>query len=230
MAMQLKERAKQNGHREERFDLDAAPSAKGQRRLPEIAAGMLVIAVCALGALWWQATGSEKQPVLALRGDVERGQVITVDDLQVVGIDADAAVAVLADTDSALVVGRTARSDLPSGTLIVTSQFLDGSLIEAGDGVVGLSLEAGEFPSLTLAAGDTVGVVLTPAAGDPRAFSEDVEATVLVERAMVVEVSSVGAQGHLFVSLQVGEDDAARVAAAASADRVRLIQVAGSGE
>ncbi len=225
MAMRLSERTKHNGNGEGRFDLDAAPSVGRQRRLPEIAAGALVIVVCALAALWWQAASSDKQQVLALRGDVERGQVIAVEDLQVVGVDADSAVAVLAETESGSVVGRSARTALPAGTLVVESQFSEGSLLEPGDGVVGLSLDAGEFPSLSLAVGDQVGVVLTPAAGDPRSFETDVDAHVLVDRAIVVEVSPVGTQGGLLVSLQVREGDAARVAAAAAGDRVRLIQV-----
>ena len=231
MAVELKERAKRNGHAEHNgFDLGAVPDAAKRRRVPEIAAGLLVIAVCALGALWWQASGSAKQPVLAFRVPVERGDVIALEDLQVVGIDSDAEVAALGDTEASLVVGRTALSDLPAGALVVESMFADGSLIESGDGVVGLSLGAGEFPTLRLAAGDSVGVVLTPAAGDPRNFAEDVDATVLVETATVVEVATIGTQGNLFVSLQVGEADAARIASAASAGRVRLIQVAGVPE
>jgi hypothetical protein len=80
-----------------------------------------------------------------------------------------------------------------------------------------------------VAAGDKVGVVLTPAAGDPRSFGEDVDAAMLVSEAVVVEVASVGVQDHLFLSIQVDEASAARVAAAAAADRVRLIQVSGDG-
>ena len=144
---------------------------------------------------------------------VERGQVITVDDLQVVGIGSDDQLALLADSQADLVVGRVARTDLPAGALITAEQFSDGSLITAGEGVVGLSLEPGQFPSLALSAGDVVAVVLTPASGDPRAFADDtVEASVLVERATVAEVSAIGVQGHLFVAIPGWrESDAARV-------------------
>ena len=73
--------------------------------------------------------------------------------------------------------------------------------------------------------GDAVSVVLTPSPGDPRAFADDVDATVLVDRATVVEVAQIGVQSGLFISVQVDEGDAAKVAAAAATNRVRLIQV-----
>lgn len=219
-----------NGRGGPHFDLAPTKGTAGRRRLPEIAGGVLVVAVCALTALWWQASSTEQTPVLALRNGVERGEVITVDDLQVVGIGSDDSLAVLTEAQAGLVIGRVARTDLPAGALITAEQFSDGSLITTGEGVVGLSLEPGQFPSISLSAGDAVAVVLTPAAGDPRAFDGDtVEASTLVERATVVEVSQVGVQGHLFVAIQVGEDDAARVASAASVNRVRLIQVAEEG-
>lgn len=233
MTTQLRERPSVNGHGRGEAHFDLAPTKTGpagRRRLPEIAGGVLVVAVCALAALWWQASSTEQSPVLALRNAVERGQVVTVDDLQVVGIGTDDALAVLTEAEAALVIGRVSRTDLPAGALITAEQFSDGSLIAAGEGVVGLSLEPGQFPSLSLSAGDAVAVVLTPAASDPRAFDGDtVQAAVLVDRATVVEVSQVGVQGHRFVAIQVGEDDAARVASAASANRVRLIQVAEEG-
>lgn len=231
MAMQLKERAKTNGHAEiGELDLGPAPGAAGRRRMPELASGLFLVAVCALAALWWQTSSTDHQPVLALRNDVDRGQVLTLEDLQVVGVDVDSPVAFLEDVESGQVVGRIAQTDLPAGALVVPHQFSDGSLISPGDGVVGLSLEAGEFPTLSLSTGDTVHVVLTPSVSDPTSFGSEFPADVLVSDATVVEVASVGTSGRLFVSVQVAEEDAARVAAAASAKRVRLIQVSGESE
>ncbi len=225
MATQLKERAKLNGHAEPTINLGAAPDHTRKRRLPEMAAGLLLVAVCALGALWWQASSTERQPVLALRNAVERGEVIQLDDLQVVSIDTDQPIAVLADTRSAEIIGRVARTDLAAGSLVTPQQFSTSSTLGLGQGVVGMALEAGQFPSLSLSPGDAVSVVLTQSPGDPRALDDDVEATVLVHRATVVEVAQVGVQGGLFISIQVGEGDAARVASAAATNRVRLIQV-----
>lgn len=206
-----------------RFDLDAPPGVSRVRRAPEIAAGVLVMLVCALGALWWHASSTAESTVLALRNPIGRGHVMTVDDLQLVRIDTDDRVAVLSERDAAAIVGRVARSDLAAGTFVTEELFSAGSLIGPNDGVVGLSLEAGQFPSLKLAAGDVVTVVMTPPPSDPKAA----EPQVLVARATVVEVAEVGVQGRMFVAVQVAQPDAPKVAAAAAANRVRLVQIAG---
>jgi hypothetical protein len=226
MSTALRERPAVNGH-ETPFDL--APSkTSARRRLPELAGGLLVVATFAIAALWWQVSTTDERSVLALRNPVERGQTLTADDLQVVGIGGDDLIATLDPAQAAQVVGRVARTDLAAGSVVTTDQFSDGSLIGDGDGVVGLSLEPGQFPSLALSGGDRVAVVLTPAPGDPAALASGFTAEVLVAEAIVVEVSTVGVQGNLFVAIQVSEADAARVAAASSANRVRLIQVAES--
>lgn len=207
------------------FDLDAPASGTGKRRAPEVVAGLLVILVFSLGALWWQTSSTEQVEVLALRSAVLRGHVMTVEDLQVVGISSDDDLTVMAATDAATIIGRVARTDMAAGALIAAEQFSAGSLIEPGDGVVGLSLEAGQFPSMSLAPGDVVAVVLTPGTIDATA-TKSAAGNVLVDRALVVEVESVGVQGRLFVAVQVDENEAASIASAASANQVRLIQVA----
>ena len=230
MSTQLKERAKLNGHAEPSITIGAPPDSRRARRLPELAGGLLLVIVCALGALWWQASLTERQPVLALRNAVERGDVVELDDLQVVSIDTDQVIAVLADSESAQIVGRVARTDLVAGTLVTPDQFSSSSTLGVGEGIVGLALDAGQFPSLSLATGDVVSVVLTPSPSDPRAFDEQQTAVVLVGRATVVEVAQIGVQGGLFISIQIDEESAGRVATAAATNRVRLIQVSEAGE
>ncbi|MCC6436842.1 MAG: hypothetical protein IT196_17550, partial [Acidimicrobiales bacterium] len=172
------------------FDLDAAPTVAGRRRVPELATGVLVIVVFALGALWWQTSSSRQTEVLAVRETVQRGHVMTLADLQVVGVNSDDRLTVVPQTDAATIVGRVARTDLAAGTLVARELFSAGSLIEPGDGVVGLSLGAGEFPSLRLAPGDVVAVVNT-AAGEA-VTPADEAGVVLVARATGVEVEAVG--------------------------------------
>lgn len=210
---------------EPHFDL-APTKATGRGRMPEIAGGILVVAVCAIAALLWQLSATDERQVLSLRNPIERGHTLTAADLQIVGIGGDDPIATLSQAQAAQVIGRVARTALPAGAVITGEQFSDGSLIGDGEGVVGLSLEPGQFPSLALSTGDHVAVVLTPAPGDTEAFtSPDFTADVLVADATVVEVSQVGVQGNVFVAVQVTETDAARVAAAGSAGRVRLIQI-----
>jgi hypothetical protein len=152
---------------------------------------------------------------LALAGDVERGQVLAVEDLRVVHVGSDDVLAVTPADRSELLVGRAAVADLPAGTLLTVEQVTAGATLTPGAGVVGLALSPGQYPTPRLAIGDRVTVV---------EVANGLE--VLVDTAEVVEVEPVGTQGQRFVSLQAGETQAATVAAAAATGEVRLVLIA----
>jgi hypothetical protein len=224
------------GSRGQVFDLEP-PRPASRSRFPEIALGMLLISGFGLGGLWWQLSSGSPTPVIALAVDVSRGEVVDLEDLQLVHLRSDDPLNVLGEHDSGLVVGRVALSDMAAGTLITADDVTGGSDLEPGAGVAGLSLSAGEYPSLAMRAGDVVAVVLTPGASDASAVEGGRDAIleaagdqVLVERAVVVEVAEVGNQGLVFTSLAMSEAEAVLVARAASLDRVRLVEVSeGSG-
>ena len=202
------------------FDLDA-PTSGGRSRWPEIGAGLFVVAVFALAGAWFYANSNDRVAVIAARNAIERGDVVTVDDLRVVQVESDDQLNLLGRDESGLVVGRVALTDLAPGTLVTPEQFAASGLIEAGEGIVGLALDPGEYPSLSIRPGDLVSVVQVPRTSDPGAG----EQLVLVEEALVVDVGPIGVQNQLFISLSTSRDEASEVAAAAAQDRVRLIQV-----
>ena len=228
-------RAPLRGTRGQLFDLDGPATPKSKSRLPEIAMGVLLVTGFALASLWWQTSQTETTPVIALGVGVERGDVIDLDDLVLVEISTEDEINVLGKNDSGVVVGRVALSDMAAGTFITGDHVTGGSIVELGDGVVGLSLGPGEFPSLSMRAGDVVDVVLTPSASDTSALESDLAAIrdgtdtsgdqVIVRGASVVEVATIGNQGQLFLSLTMSDAEAAIVARAASQDRVRLVEV-----
>jgi hypothetical protein len=213
------------------FDLDP-PRPKRKARLPEIALGVLLIAGFGLAALWFQLASNQTTPVIALAGDVSRGDIIELTDLQLVFIETEDELNVLGEHESGVVVGRVALANMTAGTLITAEDVTSGAVIDAGQGVVGLELSAGEYPSLAMRAGDVVDVVLTPVASEVGALDGGRDAIlartrdqVLVERAVGVEVAPVGTQGQVFASLVMSESEAALVSQAAALDRVRLIEV-----
>ena len=116
---------------------------------------------------------------------------------------------------------RIALTDLAAGTLVTPEQFAASGLIEPGEGIVGLALDPGEYPSLSIQPGDVVSVVQVPRASDTGESDE----LVLVVEAEVVDVGPIGVQNQLFISLSTTRESAGEVAAAAAQDRVRLIQV-----
>jgi hypothetical protein len=120
------------------------------------------------------------------------------------------------------VEGRAALVDLRAGTLVSADLFAAGGLVGPGDGLVGLSLDPGEYPTAALGPGDVVRVVATSV--DPAAPG----VVVVVEQAVVVDVAAVaGGLDRLFVSLSMPTEQADGVAGAGAEDRVRLIQVGG---
>lgn len=204
------------------FDLETPATGSARRRGPELTLGLVIVALFALAGTWFYANSTDQDAVLALRNPVERGSVLTSEDLQVVQINTDDVVNVLSREQAAAVVGQIALSDLSAGTLITTDDVAVTAAIEPGDGIVGLALDPGEYPTLALRPGDTVRVVEVPGASDTNG-----DEVVLAERAEIVDVAPIGVQNQLFVSLSVDTNDADAIARAGARDRVRLVQVAG---
>lgn len=204
------------------FDLEPA---KRRFRLPEVAVGLVVLLACALGVVLWQLNATRKEPVLAVAKEVARGEVIGAGDLTVVYVSSDDPIAHLSRDDAGRVVGRTALADLERGALLTPGAVSDGPALQAGEGIVGLSLEPGQVPSSRLRAGDLVNVVAGAAPGGGNSTTADAEDPLLVEKAEVFAIEELTASGRLFVSLKMPEPDANRVAAAAERGPVRLVMV-----
>ena len=69
-----------------RFDLEAPTQGPARNRWPEITVGLLVIALFALVGTWFYSSTSDRQPVVAVRQPIERGQQVTAADLMVVEV------------------------------------------------------------------------------------------------------------------------------------------------
>ena len=179
---------------------------KRRVRLPELAVGILVTVLFALGAVLWHLNATTKVPALAVSTEVRRGEVIESSDLRVIYLASDDTVARLTAADSSSVVGRVA---------------LVAAALGEGEGVVGLALEPGQYPSLGLAPGDRVNVVVTTEG----AAAADGGPEVVAHGATVFEVEDLASSRKL-VSILTAEADAEAVAAAASSGGLRLVLVA----
>lgn len=206
----------------DQFDLNPPSTGTGNVRWPEMALGTLVVAVFALAGAWFYSSSSATEDLLALRTPVERGAVITRADLMVVQVASEDTLNTLGSTQAEQIVGQIAMTDLSAGTLATSDLFIDRASIETGSGIVGLALAPGQYPTLALRPGDVVRVVRTPRPGEDAA-----DDLVLVVAAEVIDVTPIGVQNQLFISLAMPTAEADAVAAAGSQDRVRLIQIAG---
>ena len=189
-------------------------------RVPEVAIGVLVTVVFALGAALWHLSAVEKVPALVAASPLERGEMIDASDVRVAYVSSDSTLARLDSSGMDRVVGRAALIDLAEGTLLSTSVVADVPAVDTGDGVVGLSLDPGAYPSRGLAPGDRVHVVRTEDVANL-----DAEPTVVARSATVFDVEGLPSD-QILVSVLTDEADAEAVAAAAGAGGLRLVLVA----
>ena len=193
-------------------------------QVPQLLIAVFLVAVSALAAVVLFSAAAARDPILALANPVERGQIIGSDDLMVVYVATDDPIASLSSEAAAGLVGLTAVADLERGTILTSAHFVSRSLLDGGEGVVGLALAPGEYPTPLLASGDLVDVVLTDRGTlEPGAVAGEV----MVASAVVFDVAELGTQGGRFISLLMSAEAAAEVASAPAADQVRLVLVGG---
>lgn len=188
--------------------------------MPEVAIGVLITVVFGLGAVMWHLSAVEKVPALVVTNGVARGDVIEAGDIRVAYLSSDDPLARLDGAHLDRIVGRVALVDLAAGTVITTSMVAAAAAVEAGDGVVGLSLDPGAYPARGLAPGDRVNVV-----GSADVADGDSDPRVIARGATVFAVEELASE-RLLVSVLTSEEDAESVASAAGAGGLRLVLVA----
>jgi hypothetical protein len=179
-----------------------------------------------LGTVLLVTAGRDRTPVLALAGDVARGQVIGEADLSTVYVGSDSSIAHVTEGEADEVVGRAALTDLAVGTVLTPELVAaPAEVLESGDATVGLSLEAGQLPSLRLAPGDRVSVVAAGIASGETRSGEVVTAGEVVSVEETTD-GSVGGERRWWVAIRAGEDEAAGLAEVVAAEaRVQLVLV-----
>lgn len=180
-------------------------------QLPQLLVSLLVVALTALLILWWNTSTSARVPVLALASDVSQGEVVGPEDLVTVYVSADSPIETSSEQFVGVFVGSAVRADFKAGTLVVGEMFQQNKPLGENEALVGLLLDANQYPP-GLATGDSAQVlVLSEAAGEP--VSATVE-TVLVS------------SGNAWVRLRVDRSDAERLQRAAASNQVALFEVA----
>jgi SAF domain-containing protein len=194
------------------------PPPKLRRRPALLAAGLVAILLGAVGGAWaWTATTNTQQ-VLVARHTIERGAVITADDLARVRVSADPALRPVSAGEFNRVVGQRAAVDVAEGAMLTPDSFSTAAVPSGNSSVVGVALTPAQVPALELQTGDRVRVVVTPAEGQAAPtgapqFSE----------AEVAGVHRSNETGHTIVDLLVPHADAAVLAARAATGNVALV-------
>lgn len=210
-------------HSSSAFRLEA-PRRKVE--IPQLLIAVLLVSVSALTAVVLFSRAAAREPVLALTQPVERGEAITSGDLMIVYVATDDPISTLRPDAAPGLVGLTAVADLEPGTVLTPAYFVSRSLLAVGEGVVGVAVAPGEYPTLLLTPGDRVDVVLTSGTVSDTGLAEPE----VIASAEVFDIAELGTQGDRFISLRLPAHDAARVAGAAAAGGVRLVLVSGVGQ
>ena len=195
-----------------------APPPKRRRRPVLIAASVAAICLGALASLWAYQSTSDTRSVLAVRQTIERGEVITADDLMTVNISVDPALRPLPADRADSVVGKYAALDMSAGGVVTQDQVTDQALPAEGSSVVGIALTAGMLPADQVRAGDKVRVVVTTGQqGEmPTGEPDSIEA-------VVVGVTRDETTGNAIVNVQVPTDDGPLLAARAATGKVAIV-------
>lgn len=183
-----------------------------------MAAAILAICLGALLSAWaWTATTNTHE-VLAARHTIERGEVISADDLARVRVSHDPALKSLPATEFSQVVGKRAALDIARGGMLTPDSVTAAPMPAMGHSVVGIALKPEQAPGIDLSNGDKVRVVVTPAAEE----GTDRRAP-LVNNATVVGVHDSEETGLRVVDLLVSKSEAAVLATRIASGNVALV-------
>lgn len=184
-------------------------------RLPQLLLSLLVVAVFALLAVWWQASTTSRTPMLALANDVKADVPLSAADLTEIYVSSDVPAAVVAAEFADAFVGTRPVADLSAGTFITGEMVQRPAPLLAGQAFAGLIIDGNRAPT-RLATGDRVQVLLSAPDGTTEIVSPD---------ARVEFVDVVGAE--LSVQLRLDVNSAQRVQL--NATRVVLIEIENEG-
>ncbi|MER6476892.1 SAF domain-containing protein [Streptomyces filamentosus] len=195
---------------------------KTERRWSVAALCVVLAAVAGLGAAAAVTSSSDRAKVLAVARDVPAGQPLTAADLTVAEVSADAALTPVPAAQKAAMVGKRTAVELRKGGLLTASQLAAGTGLGDDKQQVGVQVKRGQVPAGTLAPGDKVLAVTTPAQGEQTGGKA--EAPPSTVSAVVVSVSRPDASGSVVVNLAVGPSDGPLLATRASQGRVAIVR------
>ena len=194
------------------------PPPKLRRRPVLIAASVAAICLGALASMWAYQSSSDSRSVLTVRQTIERGEVITADNLMSVSISVDPALKPLSADQASSIVGKHAALDMVAGGVVIQDQVTEQALPSKGSSVVGVGLTPGMLPANQLRVGDRVRVVSTP--GDQGEISVVEPASV---EAVVVGITQDEVTGNTIVNVEVPAADGPTLAARSATGKVAIV-------
>jgi hypothetical protein len=164
--------------------------------------------------------------VVVLARDVTAGATLTAADVTTAEVSVGEQVAVVRPQDG--VLGKTALTDLPAGSLLSPRSVGESATLTAGQVMVPVRAKLGQRPQQGLRFGQQV--LAVPAPEDPTSPSGQALAQGQPIRATVVSVGEPDpATGHVVVDLRVPDSDGLGLARAAATGSVTLVVLSQGG-
>lgn len=195
---------------------------KARRRWGMLAAMATLVCVGVLGNVWLLSMSTSSTAVVAARYAIERGQVITQEDLMTVQIGGDPGLRTVPATQLVSMVGQRAAVDVAAGSLLTPASTTAENLPDSGYSLVGVPVPPGMTPGTPLLAGDKVRVVATPAQVDDLAAATAVSVQGVVVSAQTGE-DVTGQGAPTVVTVQVPRSDAEKLAEMAGTGQVAVV-------
>jgi hypothetical protein len=195
---------------------------KARRRWGLVAAAVVVVALGAVGNVWLLQSSTDAEQVVAARTAIERGQVITAEQLMNVSVSADPAVRTVPAPELSSLVGQRAAVDVAAGALLTADSTTAKNVPGEGVSLVGVALSPAMMPGPPLVAGDRIRVVATLGQQQDPTLLADPAALDAVVVSVQAGLDSVG-QGQTILTVEVPEGDAAGLAAMAATGRVAVV-------
>lgn len=188
----------------------------GPRRRRWLVLALTLTVTGALGGVLALEQLDTRRGVLVAVTDLPAGHVVAADDLRIERIGASEGVSLIGAEHLEETVGRTLTVPVTEGGILPEAALgAEAAFPESDRAVVGAALRPGRFPA-SLSAGAAVSVVVTAEE------TEGVEAY----RALVQSIDTASStDGSATLELVVASTDAARIASAAAAEQVSLVQV-----
>lgn len=215
-----------------------------RRRWLWAVAGMLLVTSGAGTGLWASNRGAEPVPVVVAGRDLPAGTVLAEDDVRIVHATGVEPLG-LVDARATVVAGQRISVPVVEGAPLTANTLTGAGFPAPGEVVVAAAVAPGVLPDSAVP-GAPVAVIITGASEDlaPAAGEEAVEGTeddgavaeppVVGSRSVPARVHTIrgqadAASAQTVVELVVAANQAAAVAEAADADRIRLALVAEEG-
>ncbi|MCB2176494.1 MAG: hypothetical protein KQH57_11845 [Actinomycetales bacterium] len=207
-------------------DRIAAPGPpKARRRWGLFAAMVLVVCLGALGNVWLHAATTSATQVVAARSTIQRGALITAEDLMSVRVEVDPTVHTVPAADLGSMVGKRAALDVAAGSLLTPESVVEVNVPADGYSLVGVGVAQAMMPGTQLLAGDEIRLVAATA--DPAVAAAATSADPVSIAAVVVSTRAgtdpTVAGSQTIITVQVPTTDAARLAALASTGKVAVV-------